>query len=134
MLHTKFYIFIIFLISSYSLEAALKCNHCNHCDQWIAKLVSVTGRVEKQHRNQSKWQPVSQFEFFCQGDKIRTLKHSRVKLKFIQEPATIMELQENSALTFPKTEKDAILPFNSPEDGAQLLAKAINALMLVFHL
>ncbi len=134
MLHTKFYIFIIFLISSYSLEAALKCDQCNHCDQSIAKLVSVTGMVEKQHHNQSKWQQVSQSEFFCQGDKIRTLKHSRVKLKFLQEPATIMELQPNSALTFPKTEKDTILPFNTPEDGAHLLAKAINALFQVFHL
>ena len=134
MLHTKFYIFVIFLIPSYSLEAALKCDHCNHCDQWVAKLISVKGKVEKQSRNQSKWQQVSQFEFFCQGDKIRTLKHSRVKLKFINKPATTVELQQNSALTFPKIEKDIILPFNPPEDDILLLAKAINALMLVFLL
>ncbi len=126
MLHTKFYIFVIFLIQSFSLEAALKSNHC---DQWVAKLVSVKGRVEKQSWNQSKWQQVSQFEFFCQGDKIRTLKHSEVKLKFIQKPAAIVELKQNSALTFPKFEKDIILPFNPPEEGALFIAKAINSFM-----
>jgi hypothetical protein len=128
MIYTKFYIFAIFLIQSYSLEATPKCNECtpsNHCDKWIAKLVSVRGNVEKQNRNHSKWQPVSQFEYFCQGDKIRTLKDSRVKLKFIHDPTATVELEQNSGLTFPKIEKNLVLPFNLEKSGTLFFANAV---------
>ena len=128
MIYTKFYIFAIFLIQSFSLGAALKCNQCtpsNHCDKWVAKLVSVKGKVQKQNRNQSKWQPVSQFEYFCQGDKIRTLKNSRVKLKVIHDPTATVELEQNSGLTFPKIEKNLVLPFNLEKSGTLFFTNAI---------
>lgn len=97
MLKTKLYVYLILLNASYSLQGAEQCRHS------IAKLVSTQGRVEKLALDQAKWQQVGHHECFCQGDKIRTLSYSRVKLVFIHEPATIVELEQNSSMTFPKS-------------------------------
>lgn len=99
MLKNKLYIFLISLISSYPLYAVEQCEYS------VARLVSIEGSVEKLTQNQSKWNPVKHHECFCQGDKIRTLPRSRVKLVFIHEPTTIMELEQNSTMTFPKSKQ-----------------------------
>ena len=124
MLNTKVYLYVGLLISSYSVQAAPQC------DRWIAKTLSAQGQVEKQQRNQKQWQPVNQVEFFCHGDKIRTLDQSRVILKFVNEPKTVIELQQNSALTFPKIETNPTLPFIQLKDGKLILASAIRTLKL----
>ena len=128
MLKIKLCICLMLVIAPYSVQAFAKCENLT------AKLLSAEGRVEKQSRNQSKWQPVVQDEFFCQGDKIRTLKHSRVALKFIHEPPTIIQLEQNSALTLPKIEKEPSLTFNLPESADFLLSKAINTFKRIFLL
>ncbi len=128
MLKIKLCICLMLVIAPYSVQAIAKCENL------AAKLLSAEGIVEKQSQNQSIWQPVSQHEFLCQGDKIRTSGHSRVALKFILEPQAIIELEQNSALTLPKIEKKSILTFNLPESANLLLSKAIKTFKRVLLL
>ena len=97
--NTKFLFYIVILSFPYCLEAA------PDCEQWIAKLVSEQGRVEKQRSNQSDWHQVKKNEKFCQGDKIRTRKRSRVTLEFSNE--SLATLEQRSTLIFPITDKGA---------------------------
>lgn len=106
MINPKLYLSLLLIITPLSLEAEPQC------DQWIARLISAKGKVEKLAKNQSEWQPVRSYDFFCYGDKIRTFKHSTVKLKFIIEPATTIVLEQNSTLTFPNFDNSPQLPFN----------------------
>ncbi len=95
MVHTRLYLIFIFSITPLTLEASPECEH------WVARLISTTGKVEKLTKNQARWQPVSPDDCFCHGDKIRTARHGRARLKFIIEPTTTVELEPNSTLTFP---------------------------------
>ncbi len=75
------------------------------CEKWIAKMVSTQGLVEKQGPDQSDWHPVQKDEYFCQGDKIRTKKHSRATLELGNE--SLVTLEQRSALSFPTLDKGA---------------------------
>ena len=97
--NTKLCFYFVILSFPYHLEAA------PDCEQWIAKLVSEQGRVEKQRSNQSDWQQVKKNETFCQGDKIRTRKRSRVTLEFGNE--ALVTLEQRSTLIFPIVDKGA---------------------------
>ncbi len=119
MIHSKVYLFFLFLITSLSLEASPEC------EQWVARLISAKGKVEKLTKNQTRWRPVSSYDSFCYGDKIRTARNSRAKLKLIIEPATTVELEPNSTLTFPDTVKQHDLRLNLIQQYLFWLAKVI---------
>ena len=115
--NTKFFFCIVILTLPRILVAAPEC------ENWIANMVSTKGRVEKQRHNYSSWRQVEKNEYFCQDDRIRTRKHSRMKLVFTREPATDVELEQNSTLTFPKSEENPSVPFNLFREGALLITK-----------
>ncbi len=71
----------------------------SECEQWLARIASGNGRIEIQHANQSSWQQTASNEIFCPGDKIRTLRHSRVTLEFSNQ--SLVTLEQNSTLIFP---------------------------------
>ncbi len=120
MIHNKLYLFFLYLIISLSIEASPEC------EQWVARLISVKGKVEKLTKNQTKWLPVNSYDCFCHGDKIRTAQHARAKLKFILEPTTTVELEPNSTLTFPDRVKQHDLRFNLIQQYLLWLAKVFN--------
>ncbi len=116
----RFYLFFLFMIASLSLEAAPEC------EQWVARLISFKGKVEKLTKNQTRWQSVSSEDCFCHGDKIRTARYGRAKLKFIIEPTTTVELEPNSTLTFPDRVKQHDLRFNLIQQYLLWLAKVLS--------
>jgi hypothetical protein len=120
MMHTRFYLFFLFIIVPLSLEAAPEC------EQWVARLISAKGKVEKLTKNHTRWQPVNSDDCFCHGDKIRTTRHGRAKLKFIIEPTTTVELEPNSTLTFPERVKQHDLRFNLIQRYLLWLAKVFS--------
>lgn len=89
----RLYLYLITLILPSILAAAPEC------EKWMAKMVSTQGRVEKQGSDQSNWRQVEKDEYFCQGDRIRTRKHSRVTLELGNE--SLVTLEQSSALAFP---------------------------------
>ena len=93
----KPYIYIVMLTLPNMVVAA------QECEKWIAKMVSTKGRVEKQRLDQDQWRQVEKNEYFCQGDRIRTQKHSRVTLELGNE--SLVTLEQRSALTFPIIDK-----------------------------
>ena len=98
--NTKLCFYFVILSFPYHLEAAPEC------EQWLAKLVSEQGRVEKQSYHQSDWRQVKKNETFCQGDKIRTRKRSRVTLEFNNE--SLVTLEQRSTLIFPISDESSM--------------------------
>ncbi len=92
--NTRLYFIIIVLSFPYAVKAAPGCEQ-----QWIAKLVSAKGRVEKLRYRHSEWISVKKDEYFCQGDRLRTSRHSRVTLELGNE--SLVTLEQNSTLSFP---------------------------------
>ena len=93
----KPYIYIVMLTLPSIVAAAPEC------EKWIAKMVSTKGRVEKQRLDQDQWRQVEKNEYFCQGDRIRTQKHSLVTLELGNE--SLVTLEQRSTLTFPIIDK-----------------------------
>ncbi len=92
--NTRFYLTIILFSFPYLVKATPECEQ-----QWIAKLVSANGRVEKQHYRHSEWNTVKKGEYFCQGDRLRTNRHSRVTIELGNE--SLVTLEQSSTLSFP---------------------------------
>lgn len=59
--------------------------------------------MEKQGSDQSVWRQVEKNEYFCQGDRIRTRKHSRITLELGNQ--SLVTLEQNSVLVFPVMEQ-----------------------------
>ena len=97
LLNIKPYIYIAILTLPSIVVAAPEC------EKWIAKMVSTKGRVEKQRLDQDQWRQVEKNEYFCQGDRIRTQKHSLVTLELGNE--SLVTLEQRSTLTFPIIDK-----------------------------
>jgi tetratricopeptide (TPR) repeat protein len=68
------------------------------CETWVARAVSIQGRVEVYAADNSKWIAVALNDTFCQGDVVRVRNNSRASLVLYND--TIMRLGENSAVTF----------------------------------
>ncbi len=94
LINTRLYFTVIILSFPYVVKAAPECEQ-----QWIAKLVSAKGQVEKLGYRHSQWITVKKDEYFCQGDRLRTNRHSRVTIKLGNE--TLMTLEQSSTLSFP---------------------------------
>jgi len=68
----------------------------DQCAEWVAKVVSMEGRVESRPDGESNWHPVTIDDTYCAGDELRTLENSRAALQFQNE--TIVRLDENSMI------------------------------------
>lgn len=93
-----FYLFV-FMLAPYSADAT------HACPRWIAKIVSLEGKVDSQHSGDIHWHTINRKETFCRGDKIRTDQHSRATLLFKNESRATLD--QNTTLTFIAQEKDS---------------------------
>lgn len=97
-LKNRYFIFIILLFCSIQAFAS--------CSEWLAKAVSIQGKVDAQLAGSFDWVPININYQFCSGDKVRTSKHSKATLVFRNGPT--ITLSHNSTLSFTsKTEKKA---------------------------
>ncbi len=94
LINTRLYFTVIILSFPYVVKAAPECEQ-----QWIAKLVSAKGQVEKLGYRHSQWIAVKKDEYFCQGDRLRTNRHSRVTIELGNE--SLVTLEQSSTLSFP---------------------------------
>jgi hypothetical protein len=67
------------------------------CEHWVAKVVSVQGRVESQRLGDTQWQPAKFDDTYCPGDTIRVLPKSRAELSLINR--SLLRLNQNSEIT-----------------------------------
>ncbi|MEN8233182.1 MAG: hypothetical protein ABFR35_10985, partial [Thermodesulfobacteriota bacterium] len=71
---------LILLVASITL-APLSAS-ATTCEQWVAKAVSVEGKVEAKRAGETVWQQVQPDDTFCAGDMVRVLEESRADLAF----------------------------------------------------
>ncbi len=95
----KYYLLIFFQIIPVYLEAA------SNCTEWVAKVVSVQGKVETQRLGIVNWKAIQQGDVFCQGDKIRSEKNSRATLQLSNN--SLISVDQNTNLNFSVPEVEA---------------------------
>ncbi|MCK5830313.1 MAG: FecR domain-containing protein [Methylococcales bacterium] len=88
----KCYLFLVFLLMSYDSYASPPCS------KWIAKIISIQGKVDTQTMGKTVWQAVDQKNTFCAGDKIRISKHSRATIQMNNQ--TRITLDQSSTMVF----------------------------------
>ena len=79
----------------------------NECKDWVAKIVSVEGRVESLKSDETDWHEVQTNNTYCPEDKIRTLEKSRVALLLPNE--TILRLDQKTTVKFSAPKKSTLL-------------------------
>ncbi|MEQ1638012.1 MAG: tetratricopeptide repeat protein [Methylococcales bacterium] len=84
-------LFSFILMLPYALKAA------SVCPQWVAKVMSVQGKVQIQAPQGQTWQPVITGDQVCPGDKLRVLKLSRATLRLRND--SLLNLDQNTTLS-----------------------------------
>jgi tetratricopeptide (TPR) repeat protein len=74
------------------------------CEPWVAKIISVQGRVEVVRTGKTSWRRVKLEETLCTGDSVRIEARSRAAILLANQ--TVLRLDEGSAITFSKIEPD----------------------------
>jgi tetratricopeptide (TPR) repeat protein len=72
------------------------------CESWVARIVSVEGRVDVKHAGQTLWQPVHSNAIFCADDSLRVGALSRAAIEFHQE-TNLLRLDQHTVVTFSQT-------------------------------
>ncbi|MCK5830315.1 MAG: FecR domain-containing protein [Methylococcales bacterium] len=93
----KYFFILLFLQMSYGVFASPLC------DEWLAKIISVQGKVDIQSSGKSIWQAVDQSNTFCSGDKIRISKHSRATIQMNNQSR--ITLNQGSTMVFMASER-----------------------------
>jgi FecR-like protein len=74
------------------------------CDPWIAKIVSIQGRVEVYRAGQAQPQPARLSDTYCPGDQISVGERSRADVALLNEP--LIRLDQNTTLTLNAIKED----------------------------
>jgi hypothetical protein len=87
------------------------------CEPWVAKVLSVQGRVEVERgaatpagspaAGQPQWRAVAGEETLCPGDHIRVGPLGRAAVQLADEVQTVLRLDERTTLSFPPREPEA---------------------------
>ncbi len=88
---------ICFLISGSTIPVSLRAVQC---DPWIAKLVSIEGRVDIRRHASPRWVVTTLGETYCRGDRIRVAANARASIELSND--TILRLDQRSTLVFPE--------------------------------
>jgi len=99
------FLFLLSLIIFLSMIIAPLSVSAKTCEQWVAKAVSVEGKVEAKRDGETQWQQVQPDETFCAGDQIRVLDESRADLSFANQP--LLRLDQNSTITLAGIEEES---------------------------
>ncbi len=83
------------------LEAAL----LPKCDSWVAKVVSIEGRVEVRENVKKQWRLLGVDEFFCGGEMVKVSSLSRAAF-FLRAQQTTIRLDQRTVMTMPKIESN----------------------------
>ena len=75
------------------------------CSEWVARVVSIEGRVEVLPAGETQWRAVALNETYCPEDQIRTLEKSRTALQLRNE--TMLRLDQNTTVRFPAVENES---------------------------
>jgi len=92
-IHKYCFFLLLCLITPHYLEAS------SNCTPWIAKVVSIQGKVDTRQTESTYWNTLLQDDTICLGDKVRTSKHSRATLLLSNN--TFINLNQNTTLNFP---------------------------------
>ena len=98
------FLFLLSLIIFLSMILAPLSVSAKTCEQWVAKAVSVEGKVEAKRDGETQWQQVQPDETFCAGDQIRVMDNSRADLSFANQP--LLRLDQNSTITLAGIEEE----------------------------
>ena len=101
---SKFLYLLSLIIFSSMILAPLSVS-AKTCEQWVAKAVSIEGRVEAKRDGETQWQQVQPNETFCAGDQVRVLDKSRADLSFANQP--LLRLDQNSTITLAGIEEES---------------------------
>jgi tetratricopeptide (TPR) repeat protein len=71
------------------------------CEPWLARLVSAQGQVELQGPQESGWRPAQLNQYFCLGDKVRTLDRSRASLQLAND--SYLSLDQTTTIVFSQS-------------------------------
>jgi tetratricopeptide (TPR) repeat protein len=93
----------LFIVISSALFLFSQTVHAEYCEEWVAKAVSVQGKVEVRRADELQWRPVSLNTVFCPGDTLRAQELSRAAIFLINE--TIVRLDQNTTITFTGIEE-----------------------------
>jgi Tfp pilus assembly protein PilF len=93
----------LFIVISSALFLFSQTAHAEYCEEWIAKAVSVQGKVEVRRADEQQWKTTSLNTVFCPGDTLRVQELSRAAIFLINE--TIVRLDQNTTITFTGIEE-----------------------------
>ena len=99
------FLFLLSLIIFLSMMLAPLSASAKTCEQWVAKAVSIEGRVEAKRAGETGWQQVKPDDTFCAGDMVRVLEESRADLAFANQP--LLRLDQNSTITLAGIEEES---------------------------
>jgi len=93
------YLFILLT----SVAATSPATAETQCSDWVAKLESSLGRVERQRAGSLAWRAAQSNDAYCPGGKIRTWERSRAVLELTNE--TFLTVDQKTTLVFTGLEK-----------------------------
>ena len=99
------------------------CADAADCDKWVARVVAVDGKVERQ-TSTSDWIPLRVEEQICTGDSVRVGADSRAALYLSNN--SFVRLDANSLLHFPEKSSDTDFWVELNEGIAHFISRIIH--------
>jgi tetratricopeptide (TPR) repeat protein len=75
------------------------------CEDWVARVVSVQGRVEARGADSPRWVPVALDDRYCLGDTIHV--HGRSRAAVLLRNDAVLRLDQNTTVTFSGPKEEA---------------------------
>lgn len=99
------------------------------CPYWVAKLVSLQGKVDVKSANDTQWRPAGAAETFCPGDRLHVGEQSRAAVVLSNE--AVFRVDQNTTLLFPETEKKRLFILELIEGAAHFFSRKPRSLEVV---
>ena len=103
MLKLKTILLICFFTSGLAMSESL---YAGQCEPWVAKLVSVEGRVDVRRAESKRWVKASTEDLYCFGDRIRVAANARASVELSND--TILRLDQHSTLLLPEPRQKSL--------------------------
>lgn len=104
------------------------------CPEWVAKAVSVQGKVELRASKinstlAKRWQSVKRGDTFCANDVVRVKANSRAALILTND--TVLRLDQNSTITFTNLSSNTASQLNLSQGIAHFISRVKQAFEVV---
>lgn len=97
-------LYVIFFSIFLTLLMSTVASAEKSCKDWVAKVVSVEGRLESKAPDESNWRKVALHDTFCPEESIRTLDNSRAAIQL--RSGGIIRLSKWSTIKFPPVRQE----------------------------